>query len=442
MKNIDYESLTQETIKLIQSFVQVNTIRDEAKPQWNMPFGPGIDAGFDFILSFAKQHGLKTFKDPNGYYAYIEVGPQNYEQMIGIIGHIDTVAIGDINNWDLAKPFSGDIVDNKIIGRGSLDDKGPVCVNLMALITLVKNGYEFKHPIRLILGGAEETTWECINAYKAHEIIPKISYSPDAEFPVINKEQGILQLKITTNHQYDYQITTNNSVNMVCDYVKYQANNINDINHLIKDSYIEDNCLIITGTPAHAMEAYKGDSAILKLVNTLEEDHSLISFIKNHLTNPHGEKLFTFNDQSMSLNIGNLNINKQEASLDLDLRLPINCDLEMVKSQLIALANQYDLNITLIKYQPQLYIADNDPLVTTLLDTYNSVLNTNEQPLSTGGGTYARAFPNCVAFGMVFSSLNMSDKMHQPNECLEIKFIKPALEIYLKAILALDNLNL
>ncbi len=56
------------------------------------------------------------------------------------------------------------------------------------------------------------------------------------------------------------------------------------------------------------------------------------------------------------------------------------------------------------------------------------------KPLSSGGGTYARAMKKGVAFGMVFADQGMIDKMHQANECLEIKFIQPALEIYTNVI--------
>ena len=45
--------------------------------------------------------------------------------------------------------------------------------------------------VRLIVGLNEESNWECINYYKAHEEIPTVSFSPDADFPAIYAEKGI-----------------------------------------------------------------------------------------------------------------------------------------------------------------------------------------------------------------------------------------------------------
>ena len=39
-----------------------------------------------------------------------------------LMGHIDTVEIGDISNWDF-DPLAGVIKDGKILGRGACDDK-------------------------------------------------------------------------------------------------------------------------------------------------------------------------------------------------------------------------------------------------------------------------------------------------------------------------------
>ena len=52
---------------------------------------------------------------------------------------LDVVPEGD--NWT-HPPFSGTIVDNKIYGRGSIDDKGPVISSLYAISIFL--GFIFK----------------------------------------------------------------------------------------------------------------------------------------------------------------------------------------------------------------------------------------------------------------------------------------------------------
>lgn len=49
--------------------------------------------------------------------------------------HMDTVPAGDLSQWS-APPFSGELRDGRIIGRGAVDDKGGLAAMTTALITL------------------------------------------------------------------------------------------------------------------------------------------------------------------------------------------------------------------------------------------------------------------------------------------------------------------
>lgn len=418
----------QDTIKLIQSFVQINSIRDENTKTATQPFGQGVDRCFDHFIDISKQMGMRTYKDPQGYYAYSEIGPQDGE-LIGILAHLDTVKIGDERQWTKAAPFSGAIVDEQIIGRGSLDDKGPLCVNLMALYALIKANYQFNHRIRVIVGGAEETTWEGIEAYKQHEDIPQFGYTPDADFPLIHGEQAIVQVKISGVGDERITCHTTNSINAVCDHLELNVNG----------EIYEYN-----GTSAHAMECYKGHNAINDAFSDdLLADNALFPLVHNHLLDQHARNLFpNINDDTMTLNIGNLYIDSNCSYVELDMRFPLTTDVESYLNQLKTLCGEYNLTLEVLKLQEEIYLEPDHSLVTTLLHAYNQTMNEDAQPLTTGGGTYARALDNFVAFGMVFTTHGMLDKMHQPNECLEIKYIIPALHIYFQAIQELDHLSL
>ena len=56
-------------------------------------------------------------------------------------GHIDTVEPGVRDQWDV-DPFSGEIIDGRIFGRGSLDMKSGVVSNIIAATALKKAGWE------------------------------------------------------------------------------------------------------------------------------------------------------------------------------------------------------------------------------------------------------------------------------------------------------------
>lgn len=436
----DFDKLEQEAIKTIQSFVQINSVRNELEAQKGVPFGPGIRAMFEQFVQTSREFGLDTFIDPDGYYAYAEIGPKD-KPIIGILGHIDTVGLGDTSQW-MCDPVSASIIDGKIIGRGVLDDKGPVAINLIALKALIEQQYEFQHRIRIIVGGAEETTWEGINRYKEQEELPVISYTPDADFPLINGEQGIIQFAINGGGS-DFIVCTNNSINAVCDKLAYSGAKANVLIEKINDANYESQDVIISGKSAHAMECYKGDNAINKFVASGVEDTPLLQLLAQFCLDVHGRDLIKINNsENMTLNIGNLNIDNKTSRAEIDMRLPLGCDAQEMISYIKNLVLSRGLQFELLKYQPELYVAEDTPLVSTLMDVYKNIMSKQAQPLTTGGGTYARALDNCVAFGMVFKDENMLDLMHQPNECLEIKFIKPALNIYINAIQALDKLDI
>lgn len=66
-------------------------------------------------------------------------GAQDINELM-IMGHSDTVPIGDGNNWD-KNPLSGEISDGKIYGRGACDDKYAIATALFLIKLLKDNGF-------------------------------------------------------------------------------------------------------------------------------------------------------------------------------------------------------------------------------------------------------------------------------------------------------------
>lgn len=74
-------------------------------------------------------------------------------------GHMDVVPAVDAQTWE-HPPFSGEIVDGRVWGRGSQDMKGPQCALLMALDGLLGEGWKPGRDIWLYLSCDEETGGE------------------------------------------------------------------------------------------------------------------------------------------------------------------------------------------------------------------------------------------------------------------------------------------
>lgn len=63
-------------------------------------------------------------------------------------GHIDTVPVGDPVDWSYG-PFSGDIVDGKLYGRGAADMKAGLCAQILATKFLCDAGLQPKGDITI-----------------------------------------------------------------------------------------------------------------------------------------------------------------------------------------------------------------------------------------------------------------------------------------------------
>ena len=62
----------------------------------------------------------------------------------------------------------------------------------------------------------------------------------------------------------------------------------------------------------------------------------------------------------------------------------------------------------------------------------DSSILTNSEPIAIGGGTYARAFENCVSFGANFPE--DTDMCHQANEFINIDKLILSCKIYAETI--------
>lgn len=178
-----------ELIKNLQELIKIPSVHAEANIP-NEPFGKNTIKALEYTLNLGKKLGFRV-KNVDGYCGYIEFGEGT--ELIGIVGHLDVVPEGE--NWTYP-PFEAYIEDNKIYGRGAIDDKGPVITSLYAMKSVMdyftENNITINKRVRLILGLNEERDWKCIDYYKKHEEIPSIGFSPDADFPCIYAEKGLI----------------------------------------------------------------------------------------------------------------------------------------------------------------------------------------------------------------------------------------------------------
>lgn len=456
----------ENMIKHLQELIQIPSVYSESKNPL-MPFGENANKALEYMLNLGNQLGFKT-KNVDGYCGYIEFGEG--KGMVGIIGHLDVVPSGD--NWTYP-PFSGTVFDNKIYGRGAIDDKGPVIASLYAMKYVLDNCKVNKR-VRLILGLNEENDWKCMDYYKAHEEAPTIGFSPDADFPCIYAEKSILTPYFSMNYsensspisiqEVDCNQNAINVVPKIChailkiepslsmeDFIKNIKEICSHYDFEIDTYKLNDEEVKLTahGVGAHAAHPDLGINAISRLVIILNDlfkvydiSNPLFDFFANYINTEYDGKSLGMNYKdesgSLTLNVGDISLENRILKIGLNLRIPIHTSIEEVENKfLTVLADYPEITYTKSGSKPGLYIPKDNYLVKTLCDIYNEEANSYLEPIAIGGATYARAFDNCISFGANLPG--QKDMCHQTDEFISIDNLLFACKVYAKAICELGN---
>ena len=150
-----------------------------------------------------------------------------------------------------------------------------------------------------------------------------------------------------------------------------------------------------------------------------------------------GERLgINFEDEPsgvLTLTIGKIECEGKNVMFGFDIRYPVTFTKEQVIDQVEKRAKTKNLNVSIRSAKNPLYVPKDSFLVTTLMDIYKDITgDIDAEPVSIGGGTYARAVTNGVAFGALLK--DQEDNMHQKNEYLELDKLDTWLKIYVQAI--------
>ena len=435
---------------LINSIIEVCKFKSVSEFNENSkyPFGEECNKALEYVLNLAKDMGFKT-KNIDGYCGYVEIGEG--KELIGIIGHLDVVPANIEDGWN-SDPFDPIIKDNKIYARGTIDDKGPVMAALYAM-KIINERCKLNKRVRLILGLNEEKDWKCIEYYKEKEELPTISFSPDANFPCIYAEKMIVSLSVETdfNMPEGVQIIRfddkNNAINVVPKYCSLiikdeNGNYVNRINQSddIKISKLEDKIYKIEsfGTASHAAHPESGDNAITKLLKSLPENELInyfydLGFFEIYSPKYLGGKDTEDESGQLSSNIAKISYKDGKVKISLNLRVPVKTSYDIIKEYYKKISNvKFNFDIEFMKKQDALYVDKESYIVKTLTRIFIEELKTDYEPLAIGGGTYARAFENCISYGMTMPG--DIDMCHQVNEYIEIDKLLLTTNIYAKAI--------
>lgn len=451
------KSYREDMIQSLEELVSIPSVINLENAREGAPFGMEIRSALDGLLKLAGELGFET-RDYDGYAAAVDFGTEGKE--VGILSHIDVVPPG--NGWS-KNPFVPEIVNGKMYGRGTIDDKGPLVASLYAMKAVKESGLPIRNHVRHIIGCDEETGHRCIKYYLTKEKGPDLGFSPDGMFSVIHAEKGILRFQIQTNRKLPdtkelcvIRIAGGTVVNAVPNIAEVWLGGPGEQLEEVQKEFqvkaaegsakMEGDVLHLTfpGVSAHAMQPWLGENAILSMIRFLKEvpfgDRETREYFQNLDTlfgdGWEGRNLgVACQDQlsgKLSMNLGILNVEGEKTELKVDVRCPVHIDLDTVWKTICLTCEKYGFRPEYWQKRPPLYVPKDARLVQILLDVYEDVTGKREEAITIGGGTYCRDVENFVSFGPVFPG--EPELAHEADEFIDLDQMVECARLYAQAL--------
>ena len=423
----------------------------KADPLPDAPFGREVRRMLDMAMKDASDMGFAC-RIFDGYAGDVTLKGQTGEEL-AVLAHLDVVPAGD--GWK-TDPFVPTRIGDRIYARGTGDDKGPALCALFAMKAIRQSGVPLRRSIRLILGCDEESGWEDMAYYTAHTDMPEIGFSPDATFPLINTEKGMLAIrahaKVAKTGLQVKQLMTGERTNVIPGESVCVVEGGEEIAKKVA-AYAEKTGLpyaaevtqegvkiTATGIPGHSAYPEGCRNAIgmmLLILRDLGVEGPIRTLADVYGGEHDGKTLGIACEDSVSgpltCNIGILHLVGDEIHCTFDNRVPIEADLEALRDTLIA--HIPDFTIDSVKLTAPHHVPADSELVQSLLAAYTEESGLSGEPESTGGGTYAKVLKQGVAFGAGFPG--DEDLAHQANEYVELDKMILSAKIYANALLRL-----
>ena len=450
---------THEFLQAIAQLIRINSVRGPAGP--GEPYGPGPAAALKAALEIAESMGFRT-ANLDGYVGTVDYGPE--ERQLDILAHLDVVPAGE--GWTVTDPFAPRILDGRLYGRGAADDKGPAMAALFAMKAVRDLGIPLQRGVRLILGTDEENGSSDIRYYYAREPEAPMTFSPDANYPVISIEKGGYQPRISAHWAPDSGLPR-----VAALHAGVKGNVIPGTAWTLLEGFdpkaiqaLAEECAHATGAAftvteqdgglvrvevagisAHASlpeDGVNALTAILEMAARLPaaDSEGFRRLCALHALFPHGDwrgeaagiAMSDPESGELTVCLDMLDYADGELSGAIDSRLPV-CATEqtvydVLRGKLAAVGLEPDGS----KQFPAHCVPADSALVQGLMKCYEEYTGRHEKPLAIGGGTYVHGLKNGVAFGC--SMPGTDNRMHGADEFAVIEELELSVKIFAQAI--------
>lgn len=446
-------ALRGEVIETLARWIRIPS--EKFPPEDGAPFGKPLREMLTVALRDAEALGMRV-RDFDGYIGDVEIGEG--EETMGILAHLDVVPAGD--GWSV-DPFGAEIRDGEMYGRGTQDDKGPAVAALYAMKAVLDAGIPLKRKVRLILGCDEESGWDDIKHYQKHTAMPDFGFSPDAEYPIINTEKGIEQIRLTATLSGEagakipvYSVTAGERPNVIpaLAHAEIGYEDVDALNAALARTGLAVTAerldggrakLTSKGAAGHAAMPENGKNAAGQLLLALKAigagggSRAFIEALADGVGLDYSGKGFGVDGSDtisgpLTMNLGILRIDEGNAMAMLDIRHPVLMNGEMIAKILGMRVKDAGIHVEIAEYKAPLHVPAESFIVRSLLDVYHEVTGNEPYTIAIGGGTYSRSMDNCVAFGCAFPGTE--ELAHQADERVNLDDLMINVRIFASAI--------
>ncbi|MCI8639957.1 MAG: M20 family metallopeptidase [Coprococcus sp.] len=376
------EARRGEIVEQVSSLVKIQSVATEAVGGY--PYGAACAQALDFCGDLARKNGLCVV---NYDYYGLEIRPweetkENGKRLL-LAAHADVVPASEGNLY----PAFGGVVDKGyIIGRGVVDDKGPLIALIYALIFLREQGIHPSCDVRLFVGSHEETDMEDLKYYLERAGQPAFGLAADDDFPVTNGEKSLL---------------------------KFRVKSVSD---------------------------YAGGSA--RFWEKLIQDTDGTLFGLDICSEQYGNTVCKATEEG-SAEVPQ-NGEAKEKSAVVDIRLPLCQELGEAKERIRGELEGQGISVEFIREEPGYYISAEDGIPKLLVDLYHEVNGGEDPAYIMEGCTYARHF--CKGCG--FGAGNPHERKpfpqghggaHGPDEAHNIEVLLQAVKLDIMGVLAIAD---
>ena len=457
------EAHRQEMTDDISALVRIDSTKGEAKE--GKPFGEGPAAALTAMARLAESKGFQVHNYDN-YCMTADLAGEG-EKSLDILAHLDVVPVS--KDWKKTQPFEPLQEDHYLYGRGTADDKGPAIAAFYAMRAVSELGIGLRHGVRLILGADEECGSSDLEHYYGIEKEAEYTFSPDANFPLINIEKARLAKKFTADLPEDYhipcvlEIDAGSKANVVPGTADaaFRGLTKEQLEQAARETEKKTKAAVtwelksdrefvhVKGQTGHAAMPDNGSvnalTALLFFISRLplagtKTTHALLGLAELFpFGDCHGKALGVdlCDEESgeLTLSLDILKLQNGKLTAEFDCRAPLCATEENLTEKIRVMLRQKGFEMEDGPMTPAHYVPADSPFVKTLLQSYERYFGKPGKPMAIGGGTYVHGLKRGVAFGCEVEGVD--NRMHGDDEFVDIDVLVKSVKIFADALIQL-----